>query len=302
MKIRLKGQIALLDKLFDTLNTTGMPGRNGSSWPVISMRYNFGKESFVYQYPSSYFINIMTEYGLLGLIIASKKERVSITKYLIDKRIKGSIDDHLYHLGIFLIYHSVGFGERKINEDFTESFMGKRRMEFTKTLPRLESVSNDDFLTAMWSNLIQYRETDTEEHRQNPSLRNVRMLFTSDQFASYTGVHYFNADWVEPVSGRDNLECKKWIKEQDPMAPGKIPEGWIEGRITMGHEGRNNGLSHFVQGKAINAGSAIQIRFNKGWIAGRYEWPFDGKNPISIHSDDDGVIYIMEGHMVRIRG
>lgn len=55
-----------------------------------------------------------------------------------------------------------------------------------------------------------------------------------------------------------------------------------------------------MQGEKLNAGWAIQIKFGRGWIAGRYEWSFFQGSPIQIHAEDE-VIYIREGQFVWIR-
>jgi hypothetical protein len=83
------------------------------------------------------------------------------------------------------------------------------------------------------------------------------------------------------------------------MAPKEIPEGWVEGRIAL--ENTESGYRHYVCGVPIHSGSAIQVKFGDGWIAGRYEWSFDGKSPIRLHSGDD-LVYINEGHYARVRG
>ena len=105
---------------------------------------------------------------------------------------------------------------------------------------------------------------------------------------------------MEPISYKLNLECRKWSEERDPMAPIKTPEGWVQGSITLSHEGLN-GLRHYVKGVPVHAGSAMQVKFGNGWISGRYEWIFDGKSKIQIHCNDD-LVYISEGHQVRVRG
>lgn len=81
-----------------------------------------------------------------------------------------------------------------------------------------------------------------------------------------------------------------------------LEDGWIEGRITLGPD--DNAifkLNNFVQGKAIHAGCGILVKFGDGWIDGRYEWGFRKENPIKVYSDGDEVIYIDEGHLVRVR-
>lgn len=57
---------------------------------------------------------------------------------------------------------------------------------------------------------------------------NVRMLFTPEQLEKVTGRGFYDCDWVEPISGRLDLESKKWAGEHDPMAPLQHTQGWIE--------------------------------------------------------------------------
>ncbi|WP_414854243.1 hypothetical protein [Brevibacillus sp. IT-7CA2] len=208
------------------------------------------------------------------------------------------IDTHLYNFGVYCIYSDFG---RHYESEFSEEAIGKKRSNFVAALPKAQLVSEDDFLTTIWATLIEERETHIGEYRRNPFLQNVRILFTPEQFEKETGTLYYDCDWLEPISGKMDLEVKRWAGEHDPMAPLQIPEGWIEGPIILGHEGSGNGLRHFVQGQKLNAGRSIQVKFGGGWIVGRYEWSFEQGNPIQIHAGSD-VINIHEGHLVRIRG
>ena len=97
--------------------------------------------------------------------------------------------------------------------------------------------------------------------------------------------------------GRFGLDCHKWLKEKDPMAPQDIPEGWVEGHIVL--ENTENGYRHYVRGVPIHAGSAIHVKLGDGWIAGRYEWSFDSKSSIRIHSGDD-VIYVNQTTLIKL--
>lgn len=73
---------------------------------------------------------------------------------------------------------------------------------------------------------------------------------------------------------------------------------YIEGTIEVGPDG--GGLRHFVKGTSLHAGSAIEIKFGKGWIPGRYEWSFSAGDPVSVHSGSESIL-IKEGHLVRIK-
>lgn len=289
--------VVRLEQLFEELNTHGMTGRSTAVWPVI-IRRDFHNDAarYEYEYPRTIFNNIQFQnkiYVPFGLN-RKKSDRLTFTKLIIDKHMDGEIDIFLYHFGMFLVY-----ADYQSKDDFSEASIGKKRAQFVQTLPNSRFLSTDDFITAAWSYQIDYRDTDIGEHRRNPSMEKVRILFDPDQLASWTGTHYSNADWVEPISGRFDLECRKWTKEKDPMAPERTPEGWVEGHIVL--EDTENGYKHYVCGVPVHAGSAIQVKFGDGWIAGRYEWSFDDKSPIRLHSGDDA-IHINKEHCVRVRG
>jgi hypothetical protein len=301
MSIGLTDVVTQFEKMFSELNIQRMEGRSGAIWPVIVKTY-FHRQTagYKYEYPRAFFTNLQLQQRLLipYELIKAKSNRLTFVKLIIDKHMSGEIDVFTYHFGMFLIYRDIHHREK---EDFSETSIGKKRAEFVQTLPISRFASEDDFISAIWSQLIEYRETETKEYQRNPFLENVRILFRNDQFASWTGIHYSeDVTWVEPISGKLDLECRKWSEEKDPMAPIKIPEGWVEGAIILGHEGAN-GLRHFVEGVPVHAGSAMQVKFGNGWISGRYEWSFDGKSKIQVHCNDD-VIYISEGHKVRVRG
>lgn len=263
-------------------------------WPVIIKKNDWSPQGW-FVYPQALFRNlqITTEaYGWSN----KKSDRIVNHKMLIDLLMNQKIDTHLYNFGVYCIYSDLG---RHYESEFTEEALGKRRGQYVATLPKAELVSDDDFLTDIWSTLIEDRDTHIGEHRRNPYLHHVRMLFAPEQFEKYTGRLHYECDWVEPISGKMDLQVNKWAGEHDPMAPVKIPEGWVEGPIILGHEGAGNGLRHFVHGEKLHAGRAIQVKFGGGWIAGRYEWSFDQGSPIQIHAGSE-VIYIREGHIVRI--
>jgi hypothetical protein len=297
----IKDTVTQLEKMFSELNTLRMEGRLGAVWPVIIKTYfHCQTVGYEYKYPRAFFINLQLQQRILipHELIKAKSKRFTLMKLIIDKHMSGEIDIFMYHFGMFLIYSDYRHREK---EDFSETSIGKKRAEFVQTLPISRFVSEDDFISAIWSRLIEYRETETKEYQRNPFLKNVRILFSNDQFASWTGVGYSSdVTWLEPISGKLDLECRKWSEEKDPMAPIKIPEGWVQGAIILGHE-ESNGLRHFVDGVPVHAGSAMQVKFGNGWISGRYEWSFDGKSKIQVHCNDD-VFYISDGHQVRVRG
>jgi len=301
MTLGLTDKLTQLENLFAELNTLGMARR--SVWPVIIKSYlHHAVTSYEYEYPKAFFTNLQLQHRILCSydLIKGKLNRLTLVKFIIDKHMNSEIDVFKYHLGMFLVYGDYGhYGDRQ--EDLSETSIGKKRAQFVQTLPVSRFVSTDDFITAIWSQQIEYRETDVKEYQRNPFLENVRILFTNEHFASWTGVSYpSDVTWVEPISYKLDLECRKWSEEKDPMAPNAIPEGWVQGSIILGHEG-SNGLRHYVNSVPVHAGSAMQVKFGNGWISGRYEWSFDGKSKIQVHCNED-VFYISEGHKVRVRG
>ncbi len=287
-----------LKQFFEQLNSRGMYGKAGATWPVDIRRWE-GKirdteTHYQYQYPKEYFRNLKMRYNI-WMPTDKKSERVAILKFLLDQHHAGEIDIHLYHFGLFLIH-----GDYVRMEDFEESEIGKRRAAFERTLPRVEFKTNDDFFGSLWSDLIAYRDTDIGDYKRYPSFSEMRILFTADHFSNYSGTHYFDADWVEPIPGRD--ECKTWVGEKDPMAPQPKKKDMVEGQIILGHEGSDSGLRHFVQDIPVRAGSYIEVKFGDGWIPGRYEWSFVNGEPIQIHSGRSNGINIREGHLVRVKG
>lgn len=288
-------QLEYVLAFMDSVMKDGMRGMAGAYWPVIIRRWREGQ--VIYEYPKTYFSN-MKYVNELYLYAETKTERTKTLKHLLDKLMTGDIDIHLYHFGLFLLYPDLG--SRYKDED--ESKVGKKRAVYMSSLPRFELTSNDDFITSVWSYLIErYFPEVGEEIVRVPSLSEIRMLFTPERFGNYTGRHYFDADWVEPISGL-RLEVKKWVGEKDPMTPEPKKPGMVEGYITLGHEGPTGGLRHFVEGKPMHSGSYIEVKFGDGWIPGRYEWSFQQGEPIRIHSSRDECFYIREGSLVRVRG
>lgn len=296
-----KDKLEQLDNLLIELKTQGMQGRAGTVWPVIIRQYtNYQKDKtrYEYEYPYDFFSNLQFQKQFFLHSIKKKSERLSFTKLVIDKHMHGEIDIFLYHFGMYLIYRD--YSARRIDEDLREESIGKKRAQFIQSLPSSRFNNTDDFITSIWAYQIEDRDTDIGDYRRNPFMEKVRILFSNEQFASYTGHHYSDdVTWVEPVSGKLDLECRKYSEEKDPMAPNPIPEGWVEGQIILGHEGLSD-LCHFVDGVPVHVGSGIQVKWGNGWIPGRYEWSFDPKSKIQVHCNED-VFYIYEGHKVRIR-
>ncbi len=267
-----------------------------TDWPIINKKYTWSPKDIVV-YPRSLFQNLQRTTG--AYVWSNKKsDRIAIHTKLIDLLMNEVINTHIYYLGFFCIYTAYG---RNHSSEFTEKAIGKKRSQYIDSLPQMELISDDDFLTEIWSALIEERDTHISEHKRNPWLKQVRLLFTPEQLEKVTGRLFYECDWVEPISGKLDLACKKWAGEHDPMAPLKIPEGWVEGPIMLGREGVGSGFRHFVQGVKVNAGRTIHVKFGGGWIVGRYEWAFEKGSPIQVQSGLD-VINIQEGHMVRIKG
>lgn len=293
--LEIEDKLKKLESFILKLNSYGMEGRAGTCWPVIIKRYTYEKVEYVCEYPESYFFNLQFEYELY-IFSEKKSDRLAVVKFLLDKLMGNEIDIHLYHFGTYLLYSDYYSSQR--SDDYNAASIGKKRATYAATLPKSRFLNNDDYITASYSNLMRKKYTDISEYRSNPVLSNVRMLFTPDQIGAYGWPTYSNADWVEPISGKLDLECNRWVGEKDPMAPQTKKEGIIEGLILIGTDG--NGNRHFVDGEALNAGSYIEVKFGDGWIAGRYEWNFDKNSLIQIHSRNE-VLYIKEGHEVRIR-
>ncbi|OCZ50842.1 hypothetical protein [Dehalobacter sp. TeCB1] len=297
-----------LERIEKFLNNFSLHSPNGpffSSWPVIVTRWhNKDKENgtlYEYKYPSAFFRALSSKYNLHVLSLdKNKSERIHVLKLFIDKLINGEIDIFVYHFGLYLVYKDYYY-EHRIREDLTEESIGKKRFEFIKTLPEIKYMDTDDFISAVWSDLIEHKEGKTGDYRVSPYMSKVRILFDAYQFENYTGIHYPDADWVEPESGSVDLRCKIWTKEEDPMAKiSTLPQGWVEGPIYYGSIDSNGSCCHFVQNTRINCGSLIQVKFGKGFIEGRYECDLANKGPILIYRGDEYFI-IPEGHKVRIK-
>lgn len=294
-----KENLEKLSRFFRNIKDHGMKGMYGAVWPVI-IRYVPGQHSedsesrYVYRYPAQYF-NKLAMQNQIYVFTDKKADRLSALKYLVDELMADRIDIPMYHFGLHQIYP---YSSRTQEED--REAVGQKRAKFMAAQPCYDLVDNDSFFSEVWSSLIDRRFPDVgEEFVSVPTFKEIRMLFTPDQFGAYTGTHYSNADWVEPIPGR-RLDVKRWIGEKDPMASQNKEEGMIEGPIILGHEG-SNGLRHFVDGVPVRAGAYIEVKFGDGWIPGRYEWSFQKSSPITIHSSRDEWFSIREGHLVRIK-
>lgn len=292
----IEEQMKRLCNYLESVMDRGMVGCAGAVWPVIIRRWgksDDGISNYVYQYPQAFFDKLISENGLY-ISAKNKSDLITILKTLVDKKMNDEIDIHLYHLGLHVISPYKGSSFRD-----AMGSIGKRRSAYAAKLPRYELKNNDDFISSIYSDLITRRYPEVgEEIVQLPAFKDVRLLFTPDQFAAYTGSHYFDADWLEPVPGI-RIEVKKWVGEKDPMTPQLKKEGMIEGQIILGHEGQGS-LRHFVNGEPIHAGSYIEVKFGDGWIPGRYEWSFQQESPIRIYSSREEWFSIKEGHLVRI--
>lgn len=259
--------------------------------PMICKHDTYQNE-FSYQYPEEAFYNLVHRNGTHYNLVSNLVERRNQLKALLDLYKEGDTSVYLIHVGLFYIYgrHVSDY----IRNDLKESVVGKRRIDLYKSLPQLSFASNDEFIADTWYYLI--REHDKEDREKNPSFYHSRLLFRPDFFSNY-GRTYYDVDWVEPISNGPRNDCFTYTKETDPMTV-VTNDSYIEGTIEVGPDG--GGLRHFIQGKAIHAGTLIEIKFGKGWIPGRYEWSFRTGEPIRIHSGSDEIL-IKEGHLVRIK-
>lgn len=274
------------------IETLKVLAKNDYVIPTIERKNNFGNET-LFSYPNSLFERIMMNERLQDYAyIKNKVERHKHVKQLIDSYLNQEIPTWIYHFGLDLLYRSTS--QRR--NDFTEEVLGKRRFSLVNDLPNYRLLNNDDFVVQLWHSLILENKENSEWNR-NPYFHNVRLLFEADFFGYNYGPHYTEADWIEPKSGSLGMEFKTMSIEQDPMITRK-DDSYIEGQILVGPDG--GGLRHFVEGRPIHAGSAIDIKFGKGWISGRYEWGYTKDSPIRIHAGNE-VIYINEGHTVRIK-
>lgn len=294
----LENMIIKLDKFLRELNGEGCYGRFFSTWPVIVKGGLFNSKIFEYCYPYPFFDNLEKEVGI-RISYDSKSERRLFIKMAIDKLMNREIDIFSYHFCMYLLYRTELKFKQK--EELTEETIGKKRFSFIQGLPEATFKNTEAFITEIWSDQIKKWDTEHNEYRYNPSMENVRILFTPAFFGDFTGHYYDEAafDWVEPISGAVGLKCKTYTQETDPMITAARPEGWVQGKI----DGYDNGggYRHSVAGVPVHCGSAIKIKFGKGWIDGRYECDLVGRGSIQVWSGHD-VFFINEGHEVRIRG
>lgn len=265
--------------------------RSSFSIPTLEKKYPWSTSS-VYIYPSSVFYNLKIIHDLHNFnSIRNKVERVKQAKSLIDSFLNKEISLWVYHFGLYVLYNLLRIEK---TDDLSEIQLGKRRYLLYQEIPTFRLEDNDNLLTQIWYSLIEENKNNVDWNR-NPSLSNVRILFNSDFFGNNYGLHYTEADWIEPISGAIDLEFKQYSKETDPMKKtDKKPNH--QGPIILGTDG--GGKRHFVNGNPISAGTLIEIKFGKGWLQGRYEWSFNVGDPIKICAGNE-TIYINEGHIVR---
>lgn len=292
----IEDKILRFDKFLRDITEEGMPHRYGTVWPVIIRKDREGK--YEYEYPYPFFDNLKMQSKIM-ISYDEKIERRLFSKMVIDKHMEGAIDLCLYHFGMYVIYGQYRHIS-KMAEELTEKTIGKRRFAFIQALPKVRYSAAEDFIAQVWTYMIEKRDDMMDEYCKNPSMPNLRMLFEAEYFSTWTGTHYTEADWVEPIPGDLHMRCKTWTKEKDPMVKEPLPEGWTEGPIILDEVNYKDNRRHYVGRVALHAGSAIQVKFGKGWIEGRYEWDFEKDSPIRVHSGDE-VIYIREGHIVRVR-
>ena len=299
-----------IGKIIDFLKSTekyGMKAEYSSEWPVkIRLIKNWQRlrqlknypytpdEIYEYTYPYAFFDNIQRMCPA-RILYDKKSERKMLLKALIDNHMSGDIDVFRFHLGLYILRPSLNSYMR--SEEIGENFIGKRRLQFLQTVPLSNLVSTDDFFASIWSNLIRTADCVNEEY--NPYLEEVRILFSPNLFAEFTGRLYEEgADWVEPLSGKADLEVTIWTKVSDPMMAEPLPEGWTQGKIRLVNEIFGN--KHYVNNTPLHPGSAIMVKFDKGWIKGRYECDLINEGPIKVWSHNNYFI-INEGHEVRVQ-
>lgn len=297
-KIELNKELRKEVKIMDSLNVVSfleIVRKQGFTIPNFAKSYGvnalYDKEEISFVYPKEIFYNLKFE-NKVGFFTSNLSERREQLKLLLDAFKEQEIPIFLFHLGIFVIY-----GENPqiyIKDDVKESIVGKRRVELFASIPKFSLISNDEFIGDAWHSLIRY--FDNIDWQRNPSFKDVRLLFNPEFFGNY-GTTYYDVDWVEPIPNAEQNKCYTYTKETDPMNEVKNDD-YIVGPIIVGTDG--GGLRHFVNGRPINAGKGIEIRFGKGWIEGRYEWSFQKDSPIRIYAGGE-MIQILEGHIVRIK-
>lgn len=296
-------QIYRLNKFFEIIMQNGMNRYGGACWPVVVRRWGdvwdeSDRSNYIYQYPQIFFANISLEYNV-KLFVKTKSNHINMLKFLVDQLMKNNIDIHLYHFGLFLLD---SYSSEVKNEEILQS-IGKKRSEFIKRIPRYELKSNDEFLPAIWSLMLYRRIENDKEILSTPLFKELRILFTAKTFGNHTGMHCYDADWIEPINGNE-LEVKKWYDAHEQL---KLPtnegmnEDMNEGPIILGQDGLFNGLRHFVNGMPVEESSHIQVKFGESWIAGRYEWSQKNVSSIRIYSSENEWVSIREGHIVRIK-
>lgn len=246
------------------------------------------KKNWRYVYSLSAIDNII---HLTDLSINTKRmsDRVNYFKELIDLYIADQLSIVQFHIGLVSIY-----GDYVPEREIDVRHVGKKRMLVYERLPEYELTNNDSLLADAWYGLTE-RGKSSEWHR-NPSLSNIRMLFSPDLYSQFDDT-CDPADWVEPISSELRGKVNTYTKVNIPMRI-ESHNGFAVGPLELRHE--SEGLKHYVNSEPIHRGSIIQVHFGKGWIWGRYDWPYDKDQPASFYSGHDRLL-IEEGQVVRMK-
>ncbi|MFT9494584.1 MULTISPECIES: hypothetical protein [Bacillota] len=179
------------------------------SAPVIITKDDWSqKEEWIY---SESFFDSYYKYPYY----TAKKSKATRTKRLKELLLmyhEGKLSISIVHLGIVHIYGQ-SFHMDLYSEEFTEKGIGKRGFDIYRRIPGFRVVSNDEFIAYQWQQMI----SENGAGSRNPRLSNIRLMFNPELFEQYTGVYYTdsNLKWVEPLSGRYDLECRLWVSDTE---------------------------------------------------------------------------------------
>ncbi|QDX90956.1 hypothetical protein EEL30_00290 (plasmid) [Brevibacillus laterosporus] len=284
MNILVKEKLEHLDSIF-------IGKKLGEVWPVIVESYS-GDSNLTFQYPRSFFYNLQHK-NQIHLPTKDKHDRITFVKYFIDRLMSREIDIYEYHFGTFCIYFDYLNAFQK--EDFSGPYIGKKRVEYIQNLPTSKFLSNDYFITYIWSSLIKQTQSEAGECLYNPEFDQLRLLFTADLFEDCTRKYHSNANWLEPLSGKKDLVCKSWKVDKDTMIS-ETERFMTKGEILP--YSNENDHTHCVGSVILRKGSYIEVKFGDDWIKGHYE-SSEPNELITIQSSD-GHILIKPGHLVRV--
>lgn len=166
--------------------------------PVLIRKYDWENESR-YIYPSEIFRNFHYQLNL-GWSSLKTQVRRAVLKDLVDSYADGDISLSVYHLGQYCIYLS-NASLSQYEGDFQSNILGKKRYEGFAKIPQAKLVGNDEYMIDVWQSL-KYYYASGDSH--NPHLSKVRIAFDPDFFGDHSGTHFYDCDWVEPVSGKSN--------------------------------------------------------------------------------------------------